>query len=164
MGNMSEISFASVETADERDAKEIKDAVSSMLASDKAMFVKELTEGKFAATAICHGLGDVASEVREAALMVGRAALSEVDGDGSKYVEALEAYLQSQCGGEPGSHAEDNTSGGIIALYGHAAQVFCDDEGKVRAIEKIVSALSGVKDNGAFIGARSIGNLAADVR
>ena len=164
MGNMSEISFASAETADERDAEEIKDAVSSMLASDKAMFVKELTEGKFAATAICHGLGDVASEVREAALMVGRAALSEVDGDGSKYVEALEAYLQSQCGGEPGSHAEDNTRGGIIALYGHAAQVFCDDEGKVRAIEKIVSALSGVKDNGAFIGARSIGNLAADVR
>ena len=166
MSNMSELSCASAETADERDAETVREVVAQTLAVDKRAFTRDLASGKFVGTSTCGALGDVAAEVREAALMVGRAALSdERDAETGKLcVASLLAYLQGQGSNQPTSHAEDHTHGGAIALYGHAAQLFCDASGKAEAIKHIVAALRNVRDAGAFIGARAIGNLATDVR
>lgn len=174
MTNMSEISAASCETVDERSSEEVREAKEAMLASDKRAFATSASSGKFISTHVASGLGDVAEEIREAALMVGRAALSELksgggggDADaatGRACADALGAFMEACGASEPASHGEDHTRGGAMALYGHAGQLFYDDAGKIAAIEKIVEALKSVKDAGAFIGARAIGNLAADVR
>ena len=166
MSNMSEMSAASVETQDERSADEVREAKEATLASDRGEFIEGVEQGKFVGTKIANALGDVAVEVREAALSVGRAALSDLTDKarGAACAEALLGYLTGQGACEPMSHGEDNTHGAAIALYAHAAQLFYDDAGKVEAIKRIVEALRSVRDAGAFIGARAIGNLAADVR
>ena len=166
MSNMSEMSAASVETQDEQSADEVREAKEATLASDRGEFIEGVEQGKFVGTKIANALGDVAGEVREAALSVGRAALSDLTDKarGAACAEALLGYLTGQGACEPMSHGEDNTHGAAIALYAHAAQLFYDDAGKVEAIKRIVEALRSVRDAGAFIGARAIGNLAADVR
>ena len=165
MSNMSEISCASIETADERSAEEVAEAKEALLASDRGEFVDAVRSGKLISSKCAIGLGDVSEDIRDAALSVGRAALSEVsdkEGVGRACVEALSTYLTGQGACEPTSHSEDHTHGGILAFYGHAAQLFEDDEGKVRAMTNMVAALKNVRDAGAFIGARALGNLAMD--
>lgn len=53
--------------------------------------------------------------------------------------------------------------GVVIVLYVYVVQLFYDDVGKVEVIKRIVEALRSVRDAGAFIGVRVIGNLVVDV-
>ena len=166
VASMSSMSCASVETVDERSEDEVREAKEATLASDREAFVSAVRRGEFIGTTLARALGDVSADVREAALMVGRAALSDVTDktSGGECVDAFSAYLTERGGSEPTSRGEDHTRGAAIALYAHAAQLFCDDAGKLAAIERIVEALRCVRDAGAFVGARAVGNLAADVR
>lgn len=75
---MSEISCASIETADERSAEEVAEAKEALLASDRGEFVDAVRSGKLISSKCAIGLGDVSEDIRDAALSVGRAALSEV--------------------------------------------------------------------------------------
>ena len=62
------MSAASVETQDERSADEVREAKEATLASDRGEFIEGVEQGKFVGTKIANALGDVAGEVREAAL------------------------------------------------------------------------------------------------
>ena len=118
VASMSSMSCASVETVDERSEDEVREAKEATLASDREAFVSAVRRGEFIGTTLARALGDVSADVREAALMVGRAALSDVTdkASGGECVDAFSAYLTERGGSEPTSRGEDHTRGAAIAL------------------------------------------------
>ena len=90
MGNLSEVSAQSADTVDERSADQIVAAKEAVLELPHAPFVAAVLDGSIATTAVAAGLGDVAEEVRDAALSLARAAVSG-DAAAGKSSEILSA-------------------------------------------------------------------------
>jgi len=188
MSNMSDVSRASIETVDERSNDDIAATKASILSLDRTAFIACVASSDVRNSSFVQYFSDVNEDVRECALTCGLAALSAtaVADVGAKCAEALRdatnahsrdvdrnersalgAVMTSPLSSPASpalesSHAEDNVRGGVMALYGHAAQVFASREQKVRAMKDIANALRDVRDQGAFVGARALGNLAHD--
>ena len=96
MGNLSEVSAQSADTVDERSADQIVAAKEAVLELPHAPFVAAVLDGSIATTgAVAAGLGDVAEEVRDAALSLARAAVSgdAAAGKSSEILSALAAAV-----------------------------------------------------------------------
>ena len=169
MGNLSEVSAQSADTVDERSADQIVAAKEAVLELPHAPFVAAVLDGSIATTAVAAGLGDVAEEVRDAALSLARAAVSgdAAAGKSSEILSALAAAVDAAVAdaAAPANRAEDHVRGAIVALYGHCAnETFpAGDAGREPALKRILASLRVLDDHGAFLASRSLASLAGDL-
>ena len=166
---MSEMSAQSVDTVDERSTDQVTAAKDAILEADHEKFVAAVLSGSAATSAVAVGLGDVAEDVRDAAISVARAALTgpAATGNETAILDALAAAVDADAekGEQPVNRQEDHVRGAVVALYGHVANVGLPegDAGREAALKRIVRALKVVGDHGAFVAAPTLAPFAKDL-
>lgn len=165
---MSEMSAQSADTVDERSADQVTAAKDAILEADHAKFVAAVLEGTAATSVVAAALGDVADDVREAAISVARAALSgpAAAGKEAAILAALAQTIDADVaqGEQPLNRQEDHVRGALVALYGHCADATlpAGDAARQPAMRRVVAALAVVGDHGAFVAAPTLAPFAAD--
>ena len=166
---MSELSVQSADTVDERSADEVTAAKEKILEADHAAFVAAVLAGAADTSLVAAALGDVAEEVREAALSVARAALTgdAAAGNETAILAALEKAIDryADAGDEPKNRQEDHVRGAVISLYGHCANVGIPpgDAKREEALKRLMRALRVVGNDGAFVAAAALAPFANDM-